>query len=64
MPNPTPGAGPGFLLKHSQRQAEAISAGCTLTNLRFSLPLVANSTLPVTSANSVWSLPMPTLVPG
>ncbi len=40
------------------------ATGFTLANLRFFGPLVANSTVPVTSANSVWSLPMPTLTPG
>lgn len=43
---------------------QACSADTTLTVRRFCGPLVANSTLPSTSANSVWSRPRPTPAPG
>ena len=61
-----PAHGRDFYWRWRARGATRCQAapGTMLTNLRFSLPLVRNSTLPWTSANSVWSLPMPTLVPG
>src|SRR5690606_21534731 len=46
------------------REAGAYSAPTTLTVRRFFAPLVVNSTLPSTSANSAWSRPRPTPLPG
>src|SRR5690606_9002930 len=40
------------------------AAGTTLTVRRFFAPLIANSTVPSTSANRVWSRPRPTPGPG
>ena len=48
--------GPGF--------DEPQAVGVTLTRWRFRAPLTAKDTWPSTSANRVWSLPTPTLVPG
>src|SRR5262245_18213731 len=57
--NEKPRPGRGF---SSDRAALAYS-GRTLTKVRCSAPFFLNCTRPVLSANSVWSVPMPTLSP-
>ena len=49
--------------RHSDASLD-YSAATTLTVRRFFRPLTENSTLPSTSANSVWSRPRPTPMPG
>ncbi len=65
--NPGGGAGISSVAERTPRGRSSTPAGAALqlaTGTTFaifflSLPLVANATVPSTSANSVWSLPMP-----